>query len=431
MKRTTGILAVLVLTLTATVWAASPFTVNVRVGSATAAPSLVFGQGGSAVQSPFPPFSMPFGVKDIFLANPANFGGTAGVSGDMARLGTDIRTTSDDNQWVLVVASDAVVYFTYDNGDQPLYVKGDKDDAATLIVDAAAFQVKAGVNYTVSQRDDAEVVTPAQDPKNYVVYLTQDEATKEYVSGKQTVEVAGSKVRLNIVKGDEELYLGWTPAGETKWYGPFPALDEVAEKPAAAWCIETNVQPAAIEIADGAATFSFAGGSSNNTIELTATSKKGGLKALSATALEEDGTPIATINWVIISTGTLDFDGNGELDYNDVIYLYDYYLSDFPDAGSSAIDWTGLKDNTTGTVTQQQLETALATLQGMKPLLDFDENGELDYNDVIYLYDYYLSDFPDAGSSAIDWTGLQDNTTGTVTQQQLETALRNLQRLKK
>lgn len=108
---------------------------------------------------------MPFGVKDIFLTNPANFGGTAGVSGDMARLGTDIRTTSDDNQWVLVVASDAVVYFTYDNGDQPLYVKGDKDDAAALIVDALAFQVKAGVNYTVSQRDDAEVVTPRRIPR--------------------------------------------------------------------------------------------------------------------------------------------------------------------------------------------------------------------------------------------------------------------------
>ena len=51
--------------------------------------------------------------------------------------------------------------------------------------------------------------------------------------------------------------------------------------------------------------------------------------------------------------------------------------------------------------------------------------------DVIYLYDYYLSDFPDAGDPSVDWTSLQDNITGTVTQQQLETALRNLQRLKK
>ena len=114
-----------------------------------------------------------------------------------------------------------------------------------------------------------------------------------------------------------------------------------------------------------------------------------------------------------------------------MIYFYDYYLSDCPDAGDPSIDWTGLQDNTTGTVTQQQLETALATLQGMKPLLDFDENGIIDYNDVIYFYDYYLSDCPDAGDPSIDWTGLQDNTTGTVTRQQLETALRNLQRLKK
>ncbi|MBR6471701.1 MAG: hypothetical protein IKS83_07875, partial [Victivallales bacterium] len=81
----------------ATAFAAN-FTVDVKIGSASAGTSLTFG-AGSAQEQPFPPVSLMFGVKDIFLANPANFTADADVSGDLSRLAVDVR--SGATQWVI------------------------------------------------------------------------------------------------------------------------------------------------------------------------------------------------------------------------------------------------------------------------------------------------------------------------------------------
>ena len=57
------------------------FQCDVYVGNSDGV-SLTFGVGDNDLK-PFPPFSAMFGVKDVFLANPANYTAAADVEGDM------------------------------------------------------------------------------------------------------------------------------------------------------------------------------------------------------------------------------------------------------------------------------------------------------------------------------------------------------------
>ena len=104
--------------LTATTFAAN-FTVDVKIGSADAGVSLTFGAGAEDAQ-PFPPISLMFGVKDVFLANPENIGvSTAAATGDWSRLSVDVRPGAV--QWVIVANSDTTLHFDRSSGAPALY----------------------------------------------------------------------------------------------------------------------------------------------------------------------------------------------------------------------------------------------------------------------------------------------------------------------
>ena len=161
-------LAVILSTLALISFAAvtANFTVDVKIGSADAGTSLTFGKGTEQTQ-PFPPISVMFGVKDVFLANPANVGDTAGVTGDLSRLAVDVR--SGATQWVIVANSDATLYFAKSSGTPKLYAETTEFAGGEL---GDSLSVTAGCTYTISTATvtEANVAVVADDPKNATVY---------------------------------------------------------------------------------------------------------------------------------------------------------------------------------------------------------------------------------------------------------------------
>ena len=108
------------------------------------------------------------------------------------------------------------------------------------------------------------------------------------------------------------------------------------------------------------------------------------------------------------NSGTLDFDGDGDIDNDDAMYLYNFVLNDCP--GDEDADWfTGesIMDFTTlDTGSEEDIEKANSALACLRKsmatlVIDFDEDGAVDNNDAMYLYNYVLNDCP--GDADADW----------------------------
>ncbi len=286
---------------------AADFTVNVKIGSASAGTSLTFGAGTETAPA-FPPLSLMFGVKDVYLANPANVGSSAGVSGDMSRLSVDVR--SGATQWVIVANSDTTLYFEK-SGSQKLYygAKVAKDATSTEFAGGElgdSLSVSAGTVYTISTTAVAEanVAEVAEDPANATVYAQDNEGE---FAGSWSGD--GAATTIQVAATDEGVYF----TDGTTYYG----LDgsTTTTKPSDATAIVTVDGATISAVSNYALSVS---GTPSLSYEGTSNAKP-----FTTTVINGDE-KLAAITWIVKTFGTLDFDQNGVVNGNDATFFYNY-----------------------------------------------------------------------------------------------------------
>lgn len=366
---------------------AANFTVNVKIGSATAGTSLTFGAGTASTQ-PFPPISLMFGVKDVYLANPENVGDTAAVTGDMSRLSVDVRPGA--TQWVIVANSDTTLYFEK-SGSQKLYygAKVAKDAATTEFAGGElgeSLSVSAGTTYTISTTAVAEanVAEVAEDPANATVYAQDNEGE---FAGSWSGD--GAATTIQVAATDEGVYF----TDGTTYYG----LDgsTTTTKPSDATAIVT-VDGATIDSLNNyALTIS---GTPSLSYEGTSTAKP-----FTTTVLNGDE-KLAAITWIVKTFGTLDFDQNGVVDFNDTIFFYNFVTQGGSAAELSAADLMLFAEDTDNL--EAEAQTALDYLNAKENSLALDGSAfeSIDdlYDSAIYFYNYITQGGAAAELSAAD-----------------------------
>ena len=331
------------------------FNCDVYVGNSEGV-SLTFGEGNEL--KPFPPFSAMFGVKDVFLANPANYTADADVAGDMARLGTVL---TDAGKWIIVANSNATLKFQM-SGASKVYVAyvDPKTDANTTaeVANGETLSVKAGVQYTVSlAQGEPEPVSEDKMSQNVAIKKNEDKA---YVAEKNLD--------------------GLTPGATYTLY--FATDGSIGQRDGESWQI--GLEGASDENwADDKSSVEFTADSATVTVTMEGS---GSAKPLTATLVDSEDEKIAAINAILQKFGTLDFDGDGEIDINDVMFLFNFANADgdIDDPSELAI----------GTIVTDEgrLATALDTLSGNNDSLDYDADGEIDINDVMFLFNFANAD---------------------------------------
>ena len=366
---------------------AANFTVNVKIGSATAGTSLTFGAGTASTQ-PFPPISLMFGVKDVYLANPENVGDTAAVTGDMSRLSVDVRPGA--TQWVIVANSDTTLYFEK-SGSQKLYygAKVAKDAATTEFAGGElgeSLSVSAGTTYTISTTAVAEanVAEVAEDPANATVYAQDNEGE---FAGSWSGD--GAATTIQVAATDEGVYF----TDGTTYYG----LDgsTTTTKPSDATAIVT-VDGATIDSLNNYAL--SVSGTPSLSYEGTSTAKP-----FTTTVLNGDE-KLAAITWIVKTFGTLDFDQNGVVDFNDTIFFYNFVTQGGSAAELSAADLMLFAEDTDNL--EAEAQTALDYLNAKENSLALDGSAfeSIDdlYDSAIYFYNYITQGGAAAELSAAD-----------------------------
>ncbi len=413
--------------LFACVWtqAAGAFTIHVMMGGETQSPSLIFGEATEAKTVPFPPFSAMFGVKDVYLAHPENLGGVANVSGDLARLGTDLRLASAENAWVLVAATDARLTLQAADGESEEIVlfltqddaPGGEPQEVTLPYSLSA---KAGVNYTLRKTRNGSPITPAQDPANVVVFLDRAEGETSFTGEETQVATTAQTLTLKLVNGNTD------PVTLEDIYGTYHYADGTTsgQAPETGWILQVKGGAAALSYGEDA-TITLGEGSTS--VTLAAQALKGGYKPIAASLFDEEDQRIATVNWVILPSGTLDYDGNGEVDMDDAMYVYNLVGAGCPTPEDDWFVAADLQPFTTN-ATWELLQAALETLQGLPSQLDFDGNGEVDMDDAMYLYNFVGAGCPTPEDDWFAAADLQPFTTN-ASQERLQAALETLQSL--
>ncbi len=351
------------------------FTVDVKIGSADAGVSLTFGNGTTQEQ-PFPPISLMFGVKDVFLANSANVGETAEVTGDMSRLSVDVR--SGATKWVIVANSDTTLYFAKSGAPKLYYGAKVEKDAETIEFASGelgdSLSVSAGCTYTISTSSvtEANVAVVADDPENATVYAYDASGEGEFTGDWSGTSEATT---IQVAATDEGLYF----YDGSKYYGLDGSTSNT--KPADATAIVT-VDGATINSLTNYA-LSISGTPSLN-YEGSSTAKP-----FTTTIINGDE-KLAAITWLVKTFGTLDFDGNGVVDFNDTIFFYNFVTQGGSAAELTAADLMLFAEETANL--EAEAQTALDYLNAKEASLALDgtafESIDDLYDSAIYFYNY-------------------------------------------
>lgn len=380
------------LLLSSPIHAADTFLIDIHLNSAEA-PSLSFGETDTEIALtdlfPAPPFSGMFGVVDIYFEN------THPTFKDSAwydRLSTD-RKLGADSKWILVANSKAKLTWKLKTGAIPANLKIAWIDEKTqsvkfeAIVTDASFNVKPGTVYTIQGID-----TPTE----------------------EDLEISSNDTTGYSKKVDGELTpitFNFNPPGDGDSYtlrlsfnaGISQIRYKGEVKPDALWEVEF--------VAPGY-TSGYAWDVEDTSILIVTLTKnptrEAGVWQISLNPVNTTASPIevtetngvlddTTRRGIVLRLGTLDFDGDGKITNNDVMFLYNYVTNNCPPATETWFTYDFLLPFTDfavnpGTATTAQ--TALQYFQENLSDMNFDETGtpdQPDNDDAMYLYNFYLN----------------------------------------
>ena len=120
---------------------------------------------------------------------------------------------------------------------------------------------------------------------------------------------------------------------------------------------------------------------------------------------------LAAITWLIKTFGTLDFDQNGVVDYNDAIFFYNYVAGGGAASGMTADDLLAFAIPTANLQAEAQAACDYLTAKEASLVLDgtnYTDAFDL-YDSAIYFYNYIAGGGAAAGMTAEDITAFTMN----------------------
>ena len=121
-------------------------------------------------------------------------------------------------------------------------------------------------------------------------------------------------------------------------------------------------------------------------VKATLTSKcENGPVTPSLTLIDGEAFEMESVSLYLVSGGTMDIDGNGDITEDDAIMMYNFIaLGGIDDPESMFVEdiIQGIDE------TQVDAEAALATLKSLAAFLDYDENGDITEDDAIMMYNF-------------------------------------------
>jgi hypothetical protein len=388
--------------------------VDVFVNGSEEGATMSFGVEELKLLSPMPPYSGMYGVVDVYLANPDGVypdGVSDAIKPWYNRLSVDIKTAAPDNRWVLVAGSNARLTWKAVEGSIPANFniawteKGAKKSEAVL--DGATLSVKTGITYTLGVGVGVDDIQ--QDPNNVTQTLGKDEAgdlEPAVIALNMPALPANSyTLSINLNAGTTLLAFPVYEAGLLSAYRPNDGGDDIPVadiKGLGYWIVEVIAPGFTVEMVWDAAdpnvllaTLSKNGTRADEDWMLSLQPSKGGLDPIQADAklTQADGADIDEILGSLIAIiqqlGTLDFDGNGVANMDDVMFLYNYASWGFISAQEGEGWFTGsYLLPYTENATEADANAALAYFQENLADIDYDGNIEVDMDDVMYLYNF-------------------------------------------
>ncbi len=384
------------------------FKIDVHINDAENS-TLTFGEDETAKESPFPPFSGMFGVVDVCFA------GAEDAPEWFDRLADDIRVANDANTWTLVAKSNARVTWKKKSGVIPGNLKivwndiksGEFKEAE--ISANTTLSLKAGTTYAIKRNAVAGDIPENPDPNTGYAKKVDGEMqsvdfTLDAAEGDEII------LRLNMNAGNNTIrYDGEEGKEDASWEVTFTAPGYTV---AYAW-------------------------EGNNILVVTLTRNgtrgAGDDWGLSLIPLASSAAPMEVsdadgegatydiekvLHAILLKFGTLDFDGDGVITADDVMYLYNF-VQNGCDPDTSIED---IKDFTSANSSDEKRTIALEYLKNSTDDLKFSGDSEITSDDVMFMYNF-VQNGCDPDTSAED---IADFNSGLATPAKREAALISL-----
>ncbi|MFA6767915.1 MAG: hypothetical protein WCQ87_01515 [Parabacteroides sp.] len=387
-------------------------------------PSLTFGTATAINQQPAPPYSGMFGVKDIYLANVT----TEAPAEWFDRLSTDIQkeTTNPLNAWTIISKDNTTLEFTLTDGTSPTNLKvayyNDPTDTTTDLTvkdlsDGTSLTVKTGGIYVLYQSTRDELTEEeTTDITNSISSNSSDDVV--FIAKSDDNTLSGEAEISSTILNDEitTITIDINAGNSTVAYSNddnsnYYYNDRTESTDPAEWVIQVtrnNYSTTGYEWINSSelqVTFEAIRGADTTEEEeeltISMTPKSTSVSPITTEVIANETSISSIIAWVMQKIGTLDFDNNGEIDNNDVFFLYSCVngAGGFTSplfTGRNMLTYATLPDGSED-YTQEEIDDAIDALtdeanvaleffRNNLDFLDFDNNGEINNNDVFFLY---------------------------------------------
>ncbi|MBP5671805.1 MAG: hypothetical protein J6X49_05410 [Victivallales bacterium] len=163
-----------------------------------------------------------------------------------------------------------------------------------------------------------------------------------------------------------------------------PKFAPTAEAYSVQYCF-TNEEDGEGQYADLPGSYDVAASSIYLKVKATLTDKCEPGYVTPTIAIGDNTVELEPVQFILVSGGTMDIDGNGAITEDDAIMMYNFIaLGGIDDPESMFVEdiIQGIDE------TQVNAEAALATLQSLAAFLDYDENGVITEDDAIMMYNF-------------------------------------------